>query len=180
MLNLHGPGKPASVRFGSRYLLISLTMAAVVVVAIGTAHAAKDGDTFKAWTTRCETPQGAPQVCHIFQVAKDEESGRDLVHVAIGYRGDRPEPLAIISVPLGIFLPPGVTLQIDQGKPIRAPYEVCDPDACRAGFPLNADIVSNLKGGLVLNVGLENAVGQKKNLALSLSGMTAGLNALKQ
>ena len=138
MRNLRGQAKPAALRSAYRFSLILLAAAALAATAIGPVHAANDGDTFKAWTARCETPQGAQKVCHLFQVAKDDESGRDLVHVAIGYRGNQPEPLAIISVPLGIFLPPGVVLQVDGGKPIRAPYEVCDPDACRAGFPWTA------------------------------------------
>jgi len=167
-------------RSGFRFLFILLIAAAMVTIGLGTAQGATDGDKFKAWTMRCEAPEGAAKICHLFQVAKDEESGRDLVHVAVGYRGDRAEPLAIISVPLGVFLPPGVAMQVDQGKPIRAPFEICDPDACRAGFPLTPDMVSSLKGGVALNVTLENAVGQKKALQISLSGFTAGINALTQ
>lgn len=183
MLNAHGFGITAVNRSRFRTLLMLLAATMVAFVGVGTAQGATDGDKFKEWTMRCEAPpeaaQGAgQQICHIFQIAKDDESGRDLVHVAIGYRGDRPEPLAIISVPLGIFLPPGVALQIDQGNPVRAPYEVCDPDACRAGFPLTGEMISNLKNGLSLQVTLENALGQKKSLPVSLSGFTAGLNAL--
>jgi invasion protein IalB len=175
-MNGYGPTIGNSSRF--RPALTLLVAMTAILLGAGTAHGAKDGDKFKEWTMRCESPQGAGEVCHLFQVAKDEESGRDIVHVAIGYRADRPEPLAIISVPLGIFLPPGVALQVDQGEPIRAPYEVCDPDACRAGFPLTPDMVTKLKGGLALTVTLENALGQTKTMPISLSGFTAGLGAL--
>ena len=47
-------------------------------------------------------------------------------------------------------------------------------------IPLDSGMVSTLKGGANLTVVLENAVGQKKTLQLSLSGITAGLNALAQ
>ena len=178
MLNAYGYGKTPVDRSGFRALLMLVAVTALAFVGVGAAQGATDGDKFKEWTMRCEAPEGAQQVCHIFQVAKDKETGQDIVHIAIGYRADLPDPLAIISVPLGIFLPPGVSLQIDEGNPVRAPYEVCDRDACRAGFPLSGEMVSSLKGGLSLKVTLENPLGEKITLPVSLSGFTAGLNAL--
>lgn len=158
---------------------LPLGLSFVVLVSPGATLAAKDGDTFDAWTMRCEkVEESGPEQCHVFQNAKDDGSGRDVAQMAVGRVPNDPKPLVIVSLPLGVYLPPGVLIQVDDKKPIRIPIEVCDPAGCRAGFPLNEEVQAAFKAGLTAKVTVQDATGQQATVPLSLKGFTAALNAL--
>jgi len=151
----------------------------MVLALPGVGMAAKDGDTFQDWTMRCEKVEDTgPEQCHVFQNATDESTGRDVAQMAIGRVPNDPKPLVIVSLPLGVYLPPGVLIQVDDQKPIRIPIEVCDPAGCRAGFPLTDEVLAAFKGGLNANVTVQDAAGRQATVPLSLKGFTAALNAL--
>lgn len=52
-----------------------------------------------------------------------------------------------VSVPSARTIPPGVNMQIDDGKAQRIPYSVCMPDKCVAQVPLTDAIVDSFKRG---------------------------------
>ena len=46
-------------------------------------------------------------------------------------------PIAIVSTPLNVYLPAGLSLSVDGGRPVRALFETCNVSGCHAGFPLD-------------------------------------------
>ncbi len=164
---------------GNARSAIAVATAAIALFGVTHPTLAKDGDVFQDWTMRCEdASEDSPELCGIVQIGKDDESGRDVLRISIGYNPNVPDPLGVVDAPLGIFLPPGVLLQVDQGKELRIPYRFCRPEACSAVFPINSEILSAFKKGVSLNVTLENQFGKTKTIPLSLRGFTAGLNSL--
>ncbi len=167
---------PIPLRRNITRLVWALTLALLVPVG---GQAAEDGQKFKDWIMRCEKPnETAPEQCHIFQNAKDKDSGRDIAQLAIGRVPDSKAALVIVSLPLGVFLPPGIQLQIDQKEPMRVPIEVCDPNGCRAGFPLTDELAAAFKAGQQLTLSVQDPAGNKASVPFSLSGFTAGYNSL--
>jgi invasion protein IalB len=161
--------------------LLLVTLVAALLGSPSSVMAAKDGDTFQDWTMRCEkAEETGPEQCHVFQNAKDEKTGRDVAQMAVGRVPNDPKPLVIVSLPLGVYLPPGVLIQVDDKEPIRIPIEVCDPAGCRAGFPLTNEVQATFKAGLTANVTVQDAAGRQASVPLSLKGFTAALNALPQ
>ncbi len=164
---------------GLQRLLSVLLSFAVVTLAATLPVWAADGDTFTDWTMRCEKPEDSlEERCHIFQNAKDEANGQDIAHMAVGYMPQIEEPLMIIMLPLGVFLPSGIELRIDNQEPIRLPFEVCFPVGCRAGAPMKEPLMGAFKNGLALTLKVQDVEGRAAEIPLSLKGFTAGLNAL--
>ena len=100
--------------------------------------------------------------------------------VAVGYVPDKDQPVAVITLPLGIFLPTGIELQIDgKGKVGRLPINTCTPTGCQAGVQLDEDFVTRMKKGDQMTVTFGNPQGQGIAAPVSLSGFTAGLESLE-
>lgn len=139
-----------------------------------------NGKSYENWTVRCETPKGGKQEqCFIFQNLVLKEGGQRVLHMAIGYIKGRPDPVALITMPLGISLPPGGSIVIDDDEPIRFQIERCEPAGCRAGLALKDKLLAAFKKGIKATVTFMDATRRPINVPLSLKGFTAGLKALK-
>jgi len=135
---------------------------------------------YQDWIYRCEPAQDdVPERCFIVQTIKDTESDRDLAQMAIGYVPDQTDPVAIISLPLGIYLPPGIGLKVDEGEPVRVPVEVCDGGGCRTGITLKDPLRASMKKGVTALILVQDGSRQSAGLPISLKGFTAALNALQ-
>jgi invasion protein IalB len=157
-------------------VLVTLTPAAGAAVT--------DGQRFQDWTVRCDKPaEGAPEgaipICYLHQQVKGQQGDQPLMFIMIGYLPNKSEPVAILSFPLGIFLPTGITLQIDDGKPARFPIERCFPNGCRAGLELADELLNAFKSGTGASFTYHYDSEQKVTARVSLSGFTAGVGALK-
>lgn len=162
------------------------TLASLAAITAGLAFssaapAAETGQVFKDWRVACEKPEGADaDVCHIFQNLTMKENGQQILNVMVGYLPSKPEPVMILTLPLGIALPPGVQVQVDEGKTGRAPIETCTPQGCRVGIPLVDEFLTSLKMGNTLNVTFANLQRKGLSVPVSLSGFSAGMSALKK
>ena len=137
-------------------------------------------EIFKDWRIQCEKPEGDEEHCHIFQSVVLKEGNRRLLHLGVGYVPDQEDQVvAIFTLPLGISLPPGITLQVDEGESMRLPVEHCIPQGCRVLVPLDAKLLGTLKAGNKATVTFSDTARQPVGVPVSLQGFTAALNALK-
>lgn len=162
----------------------TLAMAALLgVMAIHPAPAlAQEEQTFDDWTLSCGTPQGAEeQICQIGQIVKNKESQKPvLAAVVVKVPGTR-DAVMRFTVPLGVILPPGIRLNVDDSEEIgRAPYLVCTPQGCTGIWKLEDQAVAAFKKGLHLKVVVMDGEQRPIAVAVSLRGFTAAYNALLQ
>ena len=141
-------------------------------------------EKFEDWFKECEmiTDEKGEQIeiCQISQTLIDKDSDQPMMKIAVGYVPDKDQPVAVITLPLGIFLPPGIELQIDgKGKVGRLPINTCLPSGCQAGVQLDTDFVSRMKQGNQMTVTFGNPQGQGVAAPVSLSGFTAGLESVE-
>jgi invasion protein IalB len=135
---------------------------------------------FKDWRVQCQKSEEGKELCFVFQDVMLKEGNRHLLRLEMGYVPDKKDQLvAIITVPLGIALPPGVLLKIDEGKELRLPVEHCIPQGCRVLFPVDQDLLGALKAGNQAMVTVHNMGHQPVQIPVSLSGFTAAFNSLK-
>jgi invasion protein IalB len=141
----------------------------------------KQGEKFDDWTVGCETPatDGAPARCFIFQNILVKESRQQILLMAIGLLGENKQPAAILTVPLGVFLPAGLTLTVPDVKPVRIAIETCLPKGCRGAVALNDELLEALRKGDKAQVTLMDARRRQINLPVSLKGFTKGFAAVK-
>jgi invasion protein IalB len=143
--------------------------------------APEDGKTYKDWVIRCETPTGeAAERCFIVQNLVLKDQNQRVLLVAITYTAGKPNPVAVLTLPLGISLPPGITLRIDGGEPHRFAIERCVANGCKVGFILTRALLARFKAGLKAEILVHDASRSPINLPVSLRGFTAALAAIKQ
>ncbi len=137
------------------------------------------GQTFEDWTARCEQAPGANlERCFIFQNLVLKESGKRLVHMAVGYLAANGQAAAVITMPLGISLPPGASISVDGGAPRSIVIERCDNDGCVGAVTLSEQLVADLKRGREARISFHDGTGRRIAVPLSLLGFTAGINSL--
>ncbi len=134
---------------------------------------------FEDWTLRCR-PALATQLrtCHISLQAFARDSGKQVLQFRVGRFGPEKALGAVVFVPNGVRLPPGLGIQIDE-QTIRAySFVLCDPESCHVRIGLEADLLRDLKAGLAGNVRFQDATGRELVVRFSLMGFSAALQAL--
>jgi len=142
-------------------------------------------EKFEDWFKECEMitdeKGGQIELCQISQTLLDKETDQPMMKIAVGYVPDKDQPVAVITLPLGIFLPPGIELQIDgKGKVGRLPINTCLPSGCQAGVQLDEDFVARMKQGSQMTVTFGNPQGKGVAAPVSLKGFTAGLTSVEK
>ncbi|MDP6184722.1 MAG: invasion associated locus B family protein, partial [Gammaproteobacteria bacterium] len=133
-------------------VLVLISIIAIFIPNTSRAELA-DGDAFGNWRVNCEIDeQAARQGCFIVQNVVLREGGQRVLQFAIGFVEDTPDPIALLTLPLGISLPPGARIQIDEREATRIAIERCEPNGCRAGMKLNDEILGSLRAGNQISV----------------------------
>jgi invasion protein IalB len=74
-----------------------------------------------------------------------------------------------VTLPLGMQLPQGTRVIIDQGQPMNSPYIICFTNGCMADYEASAELIGKLKKGQGLVVQGINSQGQPISLVLPLT-----------
>ena len=136
---------------------------------------------FGNWTSKCEdSHDGKEGGCFIFQNLVLREGGQRVLQVAIGYVPNSTEPIALVSLPLGISLPPGVSIEIASADTMRFAVERCEPNGCRAGLKLKQDFIDALSHVEHMTVKFHDAERRPIEVPISLKGLARGLIELKK
>jgi len=156
----------------------ALTGAAIF---LSNAYAAKAGDVFDDWKIACEKPEGAAaEVCHAFQLITPKDSTQRVLHIAVGYPPNQPDPIAIFTTPLGVALQAGVSIKIDENQAKGIAYNVCNNNGCQAAVKLDKESLNEMKMGQKMTVTFGNLKRQGLNVPVSLKGLTAALKAVEK
>ena len=140
----------------------------------------ENGKKFKDWTVVCEKlPTTQKEICNIFQNVSNDK-GKVVMQIAIGYPPGKSEAQALITLPLGVLLQPGLEFKGGTAEAIRVPFSVCVKNGCVAIATLNAGIIKGMKVGT--KGGIKFAAGPKQiiEVPVSLSGFTAAFNSLNK
>ena len=89
------------------------------------------------WAARCTSAsREAPLECAMEETAVLSKTGQLVVLVNIRVPGDTRAPILLVQMPLGLNLPAGIKLQIDEGKLTDLPIQTCESRGCYATIPL--------------------------------------------
>jgi invasion protein IalB len=105
---------------------------------------AKHGD----WETRCETPPGAAhEQCALIQSVAAEDRPNITLIVIVLKTADGKSRLLRVIAPLGVLIPSGLGLKIDQTDVGRAGFVRCLPNGCIAEVVMDDKLVDQMKTG---------------------------------
>jgi invasion protein IalB len=132
----------------------------------GGAVRGKHGD----WATRCETPPGAAhEQCAIVLSVVDQDRPNVILVIIVLNTADRKTRLMRVIAPLGVLLPPGVSLRIDNAEAGRLSFLQCLPNGCVAQLAMDEALIDKLKKGKTATLGIfqtpEEGVGVQAPLA---------------
>jgi invasion protein IalB len=100
------------------------------------------------WQIRCETPPGAQnEQCALFQSVVAEDRANVGITVLVLKTADQKSRLMRVQAPLGVLLPAGLGLKIDNADVGRAGFVRCLPRGCYAEVVMDDTLVGKLRTG---------------------------------
>lgn len=125
------------------FLLLAMVVSALPSRAQGVVKA-KHGD----WQVRCETPPGASkEMCALVQSIAAEDRPNIGLIVIILKTADGKNRLLRVIAPLGVLLPSGLGLKIDDVDIGHAGFVRCQPSGCIAEVVMEDKLIDQLKNG---------------------------------
>jgi invasion protein IalB len=85
----------------------------------------------------------------------------------------------LVQLPLGLFLPVGAKLQVDEGKPLDLQVQTCEAQGCFAGSAMDAELLAAIKAGKQLTIEVQTLNREKLSFAIPLEGFTAAYERVR-
>jgi invasion protein IalB len=123
------------------------------------------------WEMRCETPPGASrEQCAIIQsVAAEDKPNINLVVIVLKTADGKSRLLRVIA-PLGVLLPAGLGLKIDQTDVGRAGFVRCLPSGCIAEVVMEDKLIDQMGSGQSATFIIFNTPEEGVGIPLALGG----------
>jgi invasion protein IalB len=132
------------------------------------------------WVARCgSASRDAPLECAIEQTAVLTKTGQLIVLVNIRVPSDTHAPVALVQLPLGLNLPSGAKLQVDDGKAVDLQIQTCEARGCYASTPVAADMLATLKSGKQLKISFQTLAKETITIPMPLGDFAAAYDKIK-
>ena len=132
------------------------------------------------WVARCSSvSRDAPLECAIEQTAVLSKTGQLIVLINIRVPSDTHTPVAIVQLPLGINLPAGARLQVDDGKTSDLQIQTCEARGCYANAPITPDMLAAMKSGKQLKVSFQNLAKEVISIPMPLADFATAYDKIK-
>ena len=164
---------------GLTTLIVALLLA-VSVFLPGSAHAqgavrSVHGD----WQIRCDTPPGAQaEQCALIQSVVAEDRSNAGLTVIVLKTADQKSRLMRVVAPLGVLLPSGLGLKLDNQDVGRAGFVRCLPNGCVAEVVMDEALVSKLRTGTTSTFIIFQTPEEGIGFPMSLKGFGEGYDKL--
>jgi invasion protein IalB len=132
------------------------------------------------WAARCTSgSRDAPLECAIEQTAVLSKTGQLLVLVNVRVPSDTHAPVALVQLPLGLNLPVGAKLQVDDGKAVDLPIQTCENRGCYASTPITPELLAAFKSGKQLKISFQNLGKETITIPMPLADFPAAYDKIK-
>jgi invasion protein IalB len=132
------------------------------------------------WAVRCSSAsRAAPLECAMEQTAVLSKTGQLIVLVNIRVPSDTRVPVAMVQLPLGLNLPGGAKLQVDDGKTADLQIQTCENRGCYAGTAIAPDVLAALKSGKELKLSFQNLAKETITIPMPLTDFAAAYDKIK-
>jgi len=168
----------------SRAVASAVTWFACVCAALlapsGAAHAqgavrSVHGD----WQIRCDTPPGAQsEQCALMQSVVAEDRANVGLTIVVLKTADQKMRLMRVVAPLGVLLPSGLGLKIDNADVGRAGFVRCLPNGCVAEVVMEDTLIKQLRTGATATFIIFQTPEEGIGFPMSLKGFGDGFDKL--
>ena len=132
------------------------------------------------WVARCASAsRDAPLECAVEETAVLTKTGQLIVLVNIRVASDTRTPVALVQLPLGLNLPAGARLQVDDGKTVDLQIQTCENRGCYANLPIAPDMLAAMRSGKQLKVSFQNLAKDAITIPMPLTDFAAAYDKIK-
>jgi invasion protein IalB len=126
-----------SLALGTVMLLVATTERVAAQGAVKSVHS--------DWQVRCDTPPGAQgEQCALIQSVTAEDRANVGLTVIVLKTADQKSQLMRVVAPVGVLLPSGLSLKIDQVDVGKVGFVRCLPNGCIAEVVMDDNLVNQL------------------------------------
>jgi invasion protein IalB len=170
-----GPMRPmASALFGPAILLAAVAALGGQATAQGAVRSVH-GD----WQIRCDTPPGAQgEQCALMQSVTAEDRPNVGLTVIVLKTTDQKSRLMRVVAPLGVLLPSGLGLKIDNNDVGRAGFVRCLPNGCVAEVVMDDKLINEMRTGQTSTFIIFQTPEEGIGFPMSLKGFGEGFDKL--
>ena len=131
------------------------------------------------WQIRCDTPPGAKaEQCALIQSVVAEDRSNAGLTVIVLKTADQKSKLMRVVAPLGVLLPSGLGLKLDNVDVGRAGFVRCLPNGCIAEVVMDDELVKKLRGGQTATFIIFQTPEEGIGFPMSLKGFAEGYDKL--
>ncbi|GGB52356.1 hypothetical protein GCM10011316_25490 [Roseibium aquae] len=131
------------------------------------------------WQLRCDTPPGASgEQCALIQNVTAEDRENVGLSVIVLKTADQQARILRVLAPLGVLLPSGLGLRVDDVDIGRAGFVRCLPNGCIAEVILEDELLGKLRAGAQATFIIFQTPEEGIGIPISLNGFSAGFEAL--
>lgn len=131
------------------------------------------------WQIRCETPPGAQgEQCALMQSVTAEDRPNVGLTVLVLKIADLKSRLMRVVAPLGVILPSGLGLKIDNTDVGRAGFVKCLPNGCLAEITMDDNLINKLRSGQTATFIIFQSPEEGIGFPMSLKGFGEGFDKL--
>lgn len=109
----------------------------------------------RTWKVACSSKQVGLD-CRALQTLFLKNTGQPVLTVAVHVPPDTKKPTMLFSLPLGFYIPAGVSLQFGKDTAKALPVQSCDRSGCLAQYAVSAAEISAMQQGADLSVTLQD------------------------
>ncbi|MCK6189972.1 MULTISPECIES: invasion associated locus B family protein [unclassified Pseudomonas] len=188
MIYKYLPSLSSGIKVGSVFAMLGVLILAAwgaerphtkpEIAATDTAKASSS-ERFQDWGINCNG-ESNQRFCTLAYELRRREDNRRIVLLEVKPL-DTDQALAGLTLPFGLALEAGVTLQIDESPTVLTKrYHSCMPEGCLVALKLDAGTLDAMKNGQTLKVSAPIVTGGKANFILSLKGFTTAYSRMVQ
>ncbi len=131
------------------------------------------------WQIRCDTPPGAHhEQCALMQSVTAADRPNLGLTVIVLKTSDHKSRLMRVVAPLGVLLPSGLGLKIDNADVGRAGFVRCLPNGCIAEVMMDDNLITKLRSGKTSTFIIFQTPEEGIGFPMSLKGFGDGFDAL--
>ena len=131
------------------------------------------------WQIRCDTPPGAQSAqCALMQSVTAEDRPNVGLTVIVLKTSDQKSRLMRVVAPLGVLLPSGLGLKIDNNDVGRAGFVRCLPNGCVAEVVMDDKLIDQMRSGQTSTFIIFQTPEEGIGFPMSLKGFGEGYDKL--
>ena len=156
-------------------ILFSLLLVAPTAALAQGQVKSKHGD----WDLRCDTPPGAQsQQCVIMQFVTAQDRENVGLSVVVMKTADKQARILRVLAPLGVLLPRGLGLRIDNTDMGTTGFIRCLPNGCVSEVLMDDSLIQQLRSGTQAMFVIFQTPEEGIGVPISLAGFSEGFDAL--